>query len=120
MDIKRILTIKNYHNKGGDLSIKLESHKVENQNRLSVSRWPDQYSSRLGMMANLNKDSHSLSWGFTEMRLTIKKFSDTGELISYQFYVFTRVAVEHFLSRDSYELITFAFNEKSEFCIGQC
>jgi hypothetical protein len=120
MSKKLTLTIKNYYNRGGSLTLKLESFKIENQNRLTVSRWPDQYSSRLGMMANLNKDSHSLSWGFTEMSLFVETFSETGNLISHKFYVFTRVAVEHFVPRDSYELIIFAFNEKSEFCVGQC
>src|ERR1044072_8785402 len=119
MGSKTILTIKNYHNNGGNLTLNLESYKLENQNRLTVSRWPDQYSSRLGMMANLNKNSHSLSWGFIEMSLVVETFSDTGELLSHKFYIFTSVAVEDFLSRLSYEVIIFAFNKKNEFCVGQ-
>jgi hypothetical protein len=120
MSNKFTLTIKKYHNDGSSQTLNLESYKIENQNRLIVSRLPDHYSSRLAMMANLNKNSHSLSWGFTEMSLFVETFSEAGFLISHRFYVFTSVAVADLLPRDSYDLIIFAFNEKSEFCVGQC
>ena len=59
MKSKIMLTIKNYHNRGGDLTVNLESYKIERikqQNMLTVSRWPDQYSSRFATIANFNNE----------------------------------------------------------------
>ncbi len=120
MSNKKILAIKDYHNNGGDLKIEVEDFKIERLNQILVSRIPDQYSSRLGMMANLNKNSRSLSWGFTEMIVMVDEFSDQGAFISHKVYVFSSIGVEQLLTLGSYEVITFAFNKKSEFCFGQC
>ncbi len=122
MKIIRILKIKNYHNGGGDLTLNLESYKIErikNQTMLTVSRWPDQYSSRFATIANFNRE-RALNYGFTQMVLKVDTFSDNGEFISQKFIVFTSAIIAHFVPRDSYELIIFAFNEKSELCLGQC
>ena len=119
MKIKIRLTIKNYYDRGGDLTLNLESYKIEDKHRLTVSRWPDQYSSRFATIFNFNNE-RALNYGFTKMVLKVDTFSDNGEFISQKFIVFTSAVIARFLPRNSYEVIIFAFNEKSEFCLGQC
>ena len=89
-------------------------------NKLIVYRKPDQFSSRLGMMANLNKNSHSLSWGFTEITMTVEKFSDQGAFVSLKTMNFISIGVENSKMNGDEEEVTFVFNQMGEFCIGQC
>lgn len=129
MKIKNTLNIKNYFNNGGNLLLKIGSfaliEKSRNGNKtyqLIVNRKPDQNSSRLGMMANLNKTNKNLSWGFLEMTLTIEKFSDQGAFISKRVLTFfDGVGVAESRAVDQFEEeITFISNKKGEHCIGQC
>lgn len=128
MDDKNILSIKDWTGSGtGSIKFQISSYiLVERRigstkiNKLIVYRKPDQFSSRLGMMANLNKNSHSLSWGFTEMTLTIEKFSEQGAFVSLKTMSFTRIAVENSKMNGDEEEVTFVFNQIGEFCIGQC
>lgn len=128
MSNKNILIIKDWTGSGtGNIHFQIGSYiLVERRigatkiNKLIVYRKPDQFSSRLGMMANLNKNNHSLSWGFTEMTLTIEKFSDQGAFVSLKTINFTSIAVENSKMNGDEEEVTFVFNQMGEFCIGQC
>ncbi len=128
MGSKKILTIKDWLGTGtGSINIEVADFLIERFGsarriiqKLTVSRKPDQYSSRLGMMANLNKNSRSLSWGFVSMTLTVDEFSDAGVLITRKTFNFTGIAVENTLTLGEFEVVTFVFNQKGEICIGQC
>lgn len=128
MSNKNILIIKDWTGSGtGNIHFQIGSYiLVERRigatkiNKLIVYRKPDQFSSRLGMMASLNKNNHSLSWGFTEMTLTIEKFSDQGAFVSLKTINFTSIAVENSKMNGDEEEVTFVFNQMGEFCIGQC
>ena len=126
MSEKRTLTIKNWH---GSSSINFQvgtymlMEKVRQGRKLEklvVWRKPDQFSSRLGMMAHLNKNNKTLSWGFTEMILTIEKFTDQGVFTALKTISFSGIAVEDSKLVSDEQEITFVFNQKGEFCIGQC
>ena len=128
MGNKNILTIKDWTGSGtGSIKIQIGSFMLVERrigstkiNKLIVYRKPDQYSSRLGMMANLNKTNHSLSWGFTEMTLTVEKFSDQGAFVSLKTMNFSSIGVENSRMNGDEEEVTFVFNQMGEFCIGQC
>lgn len=105
---------------GGSLTVEVVSFMLEKNNRLTISRMPDQYSSRFATLANFNKSKRALMYGFTEMNLIVNTSSDTGDFVSHRVYFFTGIAVEQTVALGVYEAITFAFNDKSEFCLGQC
>lgn len=88
--------------------------------KLTVWRKPDQFSSRLGMMAHLNKNNKTLSWGFNEMSLTIENFSDQGIFVFRRIISFSGIAVEDSKLVSDEEEVTFVFNRKGEFCLGKC
>jgi hypothetical protein len=126
MDKKITLTIRGWSGKStGAIDIKIGSFTLiertlgsRTTRKLLVYRKPDQYSSRLGMMANLNKNSRSLSWGFTEMSLTIEDFSAAGAILSSKTYDFAGIAVADSRMNGDDEEVTFVFNKKSEFIIS--
>lgn len=93
------LTIKDYHNRGGNLTLKLRgaqySEAAANSGRVQLiaNRQPDQHSSRLGMFAFLrNTQPGYQNIGFSEMMLTIR--DDTEAVVSLMINVFFNVWVE--------------------------
>jgi len=101
MSFEIVLTIKNYHNGGGDLTLKLRGAQYTpvavNSGRvqLIVNRTPDQYSSRLGMFAFLrNTQPGYQSIGFAEMMLTHRDCDASGAVVSLVINVFYQVGVE--------------------------
>jgi len=123
---KTTLTIKDWSGKGrGGITIEVggfmlieRSFGAKKLQKLVVSRQPDRFSSRFGMMAGLNKSNRTLSWGFTEMSLTIEDFSDTGAILSSQTYDFSGIAVADSRINGEDEELTFIFNRKSLFVIS--
>lgn len=130
MSSKNTLTIKDWSGTGtGNISFEVGGFALIEKSRggrkiyqLIVNRKPDRHSSRLGMMANLNKTNRTLSWGFLEMNLTIEIFSDQGAFVSKRvFNFFDGVGVAESRAVDKFEEeVTFISNKKGEFCIGQC
>jgi len=126
MGRKKILEIKEWLGSGtGDLKLEIESYMFIERNfgsrkiqKLVIERKPDRYSSRFGMMANLNKNNNTLSWGFNQMSLTVEETSDTGAFISVKTYDFISIGVENSRMKSDEEEITFVFSKKSEFAIS--
>src|SRR3982750_1523367 len=95
------ITIKNYHNGGGDLTLKIkgaqysESASNGGRNRLIIYRDPDQYSSRLGMFAYLwhNQPGYE-TLGFPELSLQFTQCNDSGVVISIATNVYFSVYVD--------------------------
>jgi hypothetical protein len=83
--------------------------------KLFVYRKPDRFSSRLGMMARLNQNTRTLSWGFTEMSLKIEEFSDQGALISGETREFFGVGVTGSRMVGDDEEVLFVSHKKSVF-----
>ena len=126
MSEKRTLTIKDWHG-SSSISFKVGTYmmleKVRQGKRkesLTIWRKPDQFSSRLGMMAHLNKSNQTLSWGFNEMSLTVENFSDQGVFVSIKTISFSGIAVADSKLVNDEEEVTFVFNRKGEFCLGKC
>ena len=86
--------------------------------KLIVNRRPDQYSSRFGMMANLNKSGGALSWGFAIISLRIEECDDSGSIVSSTTYDFSGVAVADSRISGGDEEITFVFSRKTVFSIA--
>lgn len=130
MGTKHTLTIKDWLGKGrGDISFDVGGFVMIEKSRggqktyqLIINRKPDQFSSRLGMMAHLNKSNNTLAWGFMEMVLTVKEETDKGDFVSiktYSYFDGVAVANSRAVGRLEEEL-TFTANKKGEFCIGTC
>jgi hypothetical protein len=115
------LTIKNYHNRGGDLRMKITSAITSEKTvgsirviKLIITRKPDQHSSRLGMFAYLrNNRSGYQSLGFAEITLTFDRYSDNGKFLSRTVVVFFDVGVESVAGEGDEEKITFIAGRKS-------
>ncbi len=114
------LTIKDYHNGGGDLKMKILSAITSEKMvgsaqviRLIITRKPDQHSSRLGMFAFVRRRPGYQSLGFTEMTLTFDRFSDDGKFLSRTVVVFFGVGIESVTGEGDEEKITFVANRKS-------
>lgn len=126
MSEKRTLTIKDWHGSSsinfqvGTFMLMEKVRQGKRTERLTIWRKPDQFSSRLGMMAELNKRNRTLSWGFNEMSLTIENFSDQGVFVSIKTISFSGIAVENSKLVNDEEELTFVFNRKGEFCLGKC
>lgn len=126
MSEKRTLTIKDWHGSSsinfqvGTFMLMEKVRQGKRTERLTIWRKPDQFSSRLGMMAELNKRNQTLSWGFNEMSLTIENFSDQGVFVSIKTISFSGIAVENSKLVNDEEELTFVFNRKGEFCLGKC
>ena len=112
---KNALTIKGYHNSGGDLKTEvgegfsiLDSIKGSVRiTKLIVERKPDKHSTRIGMFAYLHTKPEYRSLGFSEVILTRDTYSDNGKFISRKMYIFSNVAVESVFMRGDKEEITF-------------
>ena len=115
------ITIKNYHNGGGDLTLKLTgvqySEAASSPAKLIVYRKPDTHSSRLGMFANLRKNQPGYqSLGFSELTLTLVKCDDAGVVLSIGTNVYSQVGVESVSPNGTEEQIVFiARNKTKEF-----
>jgi hypothetical protein len=116
------VTIKNYHNAGGDLTFEVSMSGISEKLvggvkviRLKITRKPDKHSTRLGMFAFLrNTQPGYQSIGFSEVTLTFDQFSGSGKFLSRTYIVFTNVAVEKFERNGDDEEITFLAGKKSE------
>jgi len=86
---------------------------------LKITRKSDTRSSRLKMMAELNKRNRTLSWGFTEITQVSEHVSmDNHRLMVRSITVLTSVAVAEFrYLGGNEEEITFIANKKSEIAI---
>ncbi len=123
------LTIKNYHNGGGDLQLKITSSATSEKVlsgqkiiKLIVTRKPDQYSSRLGMFAFLrNNQPGYQSLGFPQATIAMERFSDSdGKFISTTLIDYFDVYVDKVASKGAEEEITFRVRSKSlEFTISK-
>jgi len=128
MASKRTLTIKDWHGTGkGDLKLEILDFEIQRLNygqsvldRITIRRKPDQYSSRIGMMAYLNKNRRRLSWGFAGMRINVKEFSGNGVVIARREYSFSGGAVETSAAESGLEIITLLTNQIGSLCMGKC
>jgi hypothetical protein len=112
------LTIKDYHNGGGDLTLKLTgaqySEKASSPVKLIVYRKPDEHSSRLGMFAYLrNNQPGYQSLGFSELTLTFVKCSDAGAVVSISTNVYFDVGVDSVKPNGTEEQIVFVARKKT-------
>jgi hypothetical protein len=113
------ITIKDYHNGGGDLTLQITgaqySEKAANSGRIQliVYRKPDQYSSRLGMFAFLRTQPGYQSIGFSQLTLSFMKCDDAGAFLSLTTTVYFDVAVESAKPSGSEEVITFVARRKT-------
>ena len=127
MGSKQTITIKDYHNGGGDLSLEVRQAVISEKNdgsssvvRLKITRPPDKHSTRLGMFAYLRTNQPNYrSLGFSEVTLTFDRFSESGKFLARTFIVFSAVAVEKIEKKGNEEEITFVAAKKSgEFAIS--
>ncbi len=120
MDCGLSMTIKDYHNGGGDLTLKLISaqfsERASNSGRirLIVYRKPDQYSSRLGMFAFIrNTQPGYQSLGFSQLTLNFMKCNEAGAFLSLTTNIYFDVAIESAKPFGSEEIITFVARSKT-------
>jgi hypothetical protein len=121
MSGKLSLTIKDYHNGGGDLtfevSVAATSVKTVSGGdliTLKVLRKPDKHSTRLGMFAYLRKNRPGYqNLGFSGMTLIFDRFSGSGKFLSRTITVFSDIGVESVLMRGDEEEIIFIAGYKS-------
>jgi hypothetical protein len=114
------ITIKNYHNGGGDLTLKIKSAQYSEsasnggRNRLIIYRDPDQHSSRLGMFAYLwhNQPGYE-TLGFPELTLQFTQCNDSGVVISIATNVYFSVYVDSIKPSGTEEVITFLARSKT-------
>ncbi len=113
------ITIKDYHNGGGDLTLKLTSTQISQGAsnlgpiKLIVTRKPDQHSSRLGMFAFLRTQPGYKSLGFSQLTLTFTKCDDDGKFLSLTTSVYFDVAIENARAFGNEEMITFVARSKT-------
>ena len=114
------ITIKDYHNGGGDLTLKVGpvqySDKASSggRNKLIVYRNPDQHSSRLGMFAFLrNTQPGYESLGFRQLTLTFVSCDESGAVRSIATNVYLDVFVESAKPFGNEEVITFVARSKT-------
>ncbi len=127
MSAKHTITIKDYHNGGGDLKIEVIESAISEKIvgtvkviRFKIIRKPDKYSSRLGMFAFIrNTQPGYQSLGFSQVTLTFDRYSAAGKFLSRTYIDFFDVAVESFVPKGDEEEITFIAAKKSgEFAIS--
>ena len=117
------ITIKNYHNGGGDLTLETRgvqySEMASNGGRvqLIIYRKPDQHSSRLGMFAFLrNTQPGYQSLGFPQLTLIHVSCNEAGAVRWMSTNVYFDVFVESAKPFGTEEVITFvARNKTAEF-----
>lgn len=124
---KQILTIKDYHNRGGDLELEIlhsiSSEKIVNSFKiikLKIARKPDQYSSRLGMFASLRRTQPGYqSLGFSQVTISLTRCDADGKFLSETLIDYFDVFVESVAAKGSEEEIIFLARRKSgEFTIS--
>lgn len=120
MDCGYSITIKDYHNGGGDLTLKLtgiqysEGASNSGRIRLIVYRKPDQYSSRLGMFAFLrNTQPGYQSLGFSQVTLNQAQCNEAGAVLSMSTNVYFDVAVENSKPFGAEEMLIFVARRKT-------
>jgi hypothetical protein len=121
MSSKLTLTIKDYHNGGGDLTIEVSEAITSERKvggvdviKLKVARKPDKHSTRLGMFAYIrNTQPGYKSLGFSEVTLIFDRFANDGKFLSRTITVYSDVAVESSMRRGDDEEITFTAGKKS-------
>jgi|SRR6266404_1258627 len=126
MGSKQTITIKNYHNGGGDLTIEVMQSAISEKTvgaakviRLKITRKPDKNSTRLGMFAYLHTQPGYQSLGFSEITLTLDQHSSDGKFLTRTFIVFSDVVVERSERRgDEEEIIFIAGKKTGEFAIS--
>lgn len=113
------ITIKDYHNGGGDLMLKLTGAQYSSQAansgriKLIIYRKPDQHSSRLGMFAFLRTQPGYQSLGFSQVMLSSTQCDDAGAVLSLAINVYFDVAVESAKPFGNEEVITFIAHSKT-------
>lgn len=128
MGSRRTLIIKDWLGTGkGDLKLEIVDFEIQRLSygnnvfdRVTVRRKPDQHSSRIGMMASLNKRRGKLSWGFVGMKIKVKDFSNNGAVSTRREYNFSGSAVENSSVANGLEVITLLTNQTGEMRIGKC
>lgn len=120
MSIEQSLTIKNYHNNGGDLRIVITSSLTSERMvgkvkiiKLTITRKPDQHSSRLGMFAFVRRRPGYQSLGFSEMTLSIDQYSKNGKFENKTSIIFYDVGVESVTGEGEEEKIIFSIGRRS-------
>ena len=128
MSVRHTITIKDYFNAGGDLTLEVKDSIISEKPvggvtviRLKVTRKPDKYSSRLGMFAYIrNTQPGYQSLGFSQVTLTFDQYSADGKFVSRTLIEFFDVAVESSVRKGDDEEITFIAGKKSgEFAISK-
>ncbi|MEP6904260.1 MAG: hypothetical protein ABJA66_21255 [Actinomycetota bacterium] len=122
MSGKLTLTIKDYHNGGGDLTIPIIEALTSEKKvggvaviKLRIVRKPDKHSSRLGMFAYIrNTQPGYQNLGFSEISLIFDRFADDGKFLSRTITVYSGVAVESSMKRGEEEEIIFTAGKKSD------
>ncbi|MBS1794476.1 MAG: hypothetical protein JSS81_11510 [Acidobacteria bacterium] len=126
MGQRKILTIKGWLGTGtADLRLEILGYYfIERRfpsyviRKFIVNRRPDRYSSRLGMMANLNKSKGALAWGFASMSFSVETTDDDGAFVSSRIFDLTGIGTENVRMSGDEEEITFVYAEMSEFMIS--
>ncbi len=121
MSSKFTLTIKDYHNGGGDLTFQINGAIISEKKvggvdiiKLKIVRKPDKHSTRLGMFAYLrNTQPGYQSLGFSDVTLIFDRFAADGKFLSRTITVFSDVGVESSIRRGDDEEITFVAGKKS-------
>lgn len=120
MDCGYSITIKDYHNGGGDLTLKLTgiqySEGTSNSGRIQliVYRKPDQFSSRLGMFAFLRNTQPGYgTLGFSQVTLKQVQCNEAGAILSMSTNVYFDVAVESAKPYAAEEMLTFVARRKT-------
>lgn len=122
MSAKHTVTIKDYHNGGGDLKIEVIESGVSEKMvgsvkviRLKIMRKPDKHSSRLGMFAYIRNTKHEYkNLGFSQVTLTFDRYLADGKFLSRTYIDFFDVAVESSVPKGDEEEITFIAGRKSD------
>jgi hypothetical protein len=115
------LSIKNYHNGGGDLTLDLKTAVTSEKTtgsikfyQLIVKRNSDKHSTRLGMFAFIrNTQPGYQSLGFSQMILTFDMHSADGKFLARHITYFYDVAVKSVVGIGNEEEITFITRDKS-------
>lgn len=114
------ITIKNYFNRGGDLTLKItgaqygDGASSSKSTKLTVTRKPDEHSSRLLMFAFLrNTQPGYQNFGFPQLTLSFVRCNDAGAFLSMSTNVFFDVVVDSSKPMGDEEVITFIAASKA-------
>lgn len=125
MSSKQTITIKDFQNGGGNLTVEIKSAIISEKSvdstkiiKIKITRQPDKHSTRFGMFAFLrNTQPGYQTTGFSEATLTFDRYSATGKFLSRSFIVFYGVAVENVrqIGNDEEEITFVAAQKAGEF-----